>query len=321
MPKRTTHQVPVAEKIAKLRTWQKYPEWAVKGAVQNRNVKRGTLIGWRNQYSDPQLKHIRVPPDVGNRIREKGGGRKHRTTSYEFDVLSFYDNCAREGEIPSHASILSYCQNIPEFALKKDKSQHSWVREFIKRYKTHHSSKTNSNSASNYKVCQAEDAESDNDPIPVSPTNDTFTSDIMTQNTTVSDERTTPGNLEDTTADKQDIFHSHDIDSTISVNCSTPSPGQPESGSEDSSNDVSAASESDDSSNDGSAASESDDSNNDVSAASESSEPWCSNSDSETIHSKMILRSGKRKGCTTNSIVFTYEKVRDGYRPAFSITV
>ncbi|ETP45019.1 hypothetical protein F442_08507 [Phytophthora nicotianae P10297] len=115
----------------------------------------------------------------------------------------------------------------------------------------------------------------------------------MPQNTTVSDERTMPGNLEEGTADKQDILHPHDIDSTISVNRSTPSPGQPESGSEDSSNDVSAASESDDSSNY-------------VSAASESSEAWCSNSDSETVHSKMILRSGKRKGCTTNSIVFTY---------------
>ncbi|ETM00862.1 hypothetical protein L917_02468 [Phytophthora nicotianae] len=108
--------------MAKLRTWQKHPEWAVKDAVQNLNVKKGTLIGWRNQYSDPQLKHIRVPPDVGNRIREKGGGRKHRTTSYEFDVQSFYDNCAREGEIPSHASILSYCQNIPEFAIKRIKA-------------------------------------------------------------------------------------------------------------------------------------------------------------------------------------------------------
>ncbi|ETL47749.1 hypothetical protein L916_02533, partial [Phytophthora nicotianae] len=103
--------------------------------------------------------------------------------------------------------------------------------------------KTNSDPASNYKVCQAEDAESDNDPTLVSPTNDTFTAEITSQNTTVSDERTTPGNLEDATADKQDILHPHDIDSTISVNCSTPSPGQPESESDDSSNDVSTASE------------------------------------------------------------------------------
>ncbi|KAJ8579139.1 hypothetical protein ON010_g61 [Phytophthora cinnamomi] len=54
---------------------------------------------------------------------------------YERGVLEFFDNCANDGDILSHAAVLRYCKKLPAFAIKEEKSQRSWAGNFIKRYK------------------------------------------------------------------------------------------------------------------------------------------------------------------------------------------
>ncbi|ETK84277.1 hypothetical protein L915_10747 [Phytophthora nicotianae] len=75
-------------------------------------------------YSEPQLRHIRVPENMGIRIREISGGCKHKLSlPYELQVLEYFDNCISNGEVLIHAAVLVYRQQFPEFAIKKDKSQ------------------------------------------------------------------------------------------------------------------------------------------------------------------------------------------------------
>ena len=121
-----------------LRVWQQHPDWTPSVAAKTLNVNAQTLQGWRNKYSDKQLSHVTAPPNIGDRKRAKGGGRKRKMKPFEYGVLEWYDWHKSNGEAVTVADLLKHCTDIPEVAMMKESGRKSWARRFIERYKGFH---------------------------------------------------------------------------------------------------------------------------------------------------------------------------------------
>ncbi|GMF51503.1 unnamed protein product [Phytophthora fragariaefolia] len=128
--------VPESEIIKALNKWQTHrDEWGPCEASQHLKYPRGTLIGWRNKYSDPSLTKDPAPHRPANRLRTAGAGRKRKVPDYENSVLDYYTECIRQDGKVTNQDILSYCHTKPEFILKSDGAQNVWVSLVMARNK------------------------------------------------------------------------------------------------------------------------------------------------------------------------------------------
>ncbi|OWY93099.1 Cysteine protease [Phytophthora megakarya] len=82
-------QTPLREIIKKLKTWQSNPTWSAGKAAKELNTKKPTILAWKKKYW-ADLDRI---TDPGDRMRQPGGGRKHKMASFEWAVVEFYDSC------------------------------------------------------------------------------------------------------------------------------------------------------------------------------------------------------------------------------------
>lgn len=95
----------VKERWAAVQRWKRHPTWTKKDAVERLGVNRTSLGEWKDVYWDME----EPPATVGDRCRAKGGGRRYKFASYEFDAIQFYDRCLDEDKKVSKDMI---CEHI-----------------------------------------------------------------------------------------------------------------------------------------------------------------------------------------------------------------
>ncbi|ETP10604.1 hypothetical protein F441_13777 [Phytophthora nicotianae CJ01A1] len=90
---------------------------------------KGTLIGWRDQYSDRTLSKGPAPLRPANRLRAPGGGRKRKTLDCEGSVREYYAKSLRQDGRVRNADILAYCRTKKEFTgkVKSNGAQAVWM--------------------------------------------------------------------------------------------------------------------------------------------------------------------------------------------------
>lgn len=150
------------EKLAMLAEWR-VNGWNLTTAAKEMCVPRGTLSGWRKEYSDKSLITMNVPVENSGRERAKGAGRKVKAKEYERKALEYVDQCAIDGEAVTPASILEHCTRDSEFAALNPKTQRTRIRRFINRHSIT-SSLTGSNDINGDATIEAAD---DNAGLPV----------------------------------------------------------------------------------------------------------------------------------------------------------
>ncbi|ETI40835.1 hypothetical protein F443_13848 [Phytophthora nicotianae P1569] len=94
---------------------------------------KGTLIEWRDQYSDRTLSKDPAPLRPANRLRAPGGGRKRKALDCEGSVREYYAKSLRQDGRVRNADILAYCRTKKEFTgkVKSNGAQAVWVSRFI----------------------------------------------------------------------------------------------------------------------------------------------------------------------------------------------
>ncbi|KAJ8576336.1 hypothetical protein ON010_g2881 [Phytophthora cinnamomi] len=125
--------LPLKEKLVRLRRWRQHPEWSTEVAGKMLKVSKGTLSGWRKRYWDDLDRDFDAK--VGDRMCAKGGGRVHKLAPFELRVLEHYDKCLLEDGRCTPSDLLAYCSRIEVFARWKENTQKTWVRRFIDRYR------------------------------------------------------------------------------------------------------------------------------------------------------------------------------------------
>ncbi|GMF49350.1 unnamed protein product [Phytophthora fragariaefolia] len=127
MPERTL----VKDKWAAVQKWKQH-QWAVGKACRELGVKLPKLLVWKAAYWDAS----ELTEREGERYRARCAGRPHRLAPYELDVLRYYDGLLENSDVNKN-DIMFYCNTFPEFGNLKSRTQQSWVRRFMERYKRH----------------------------------------------------------------------------------------------------------------------------------------------------------------------------------------
>ncbi|POM75311.1 Cysteine protease family C48 [Phytophthora palmivora] len=116
--KQWCNNLTLEEKLEKLRTWRDHPEWCVCTAARELNAATVSLFGWKKQYWE--ILDTKVDSKDAARKRAKGGGRRHKMYSYEWEAMAYYDDC--DGKC-SRADLLKHCRRIKDFAILNDNTQ------------------------------------------------------------------------------------------------------------------------------------------------------------------------------------------------------
>ncbi|ETP38802.1 hypothetical protein F442_13685 [Phytophthora nicotianae P10297] len=116
--------------IKALKTWQcNREQWGPTEASRKLGYPKGTLIGWRDQYSDRTLSKDPAPLRPANRLRAPGGGRKRKALDCEGSVREYYAKSLRQDGRVRNADILAYCRTKKEFTgkVKSNGAQAVWM--------------------------------------------------------------------------------------------------------------------------------------------------------------------------------------------------
>ncbi|GMF23045.1 unnamed protein product [Phytophthora fragariaefolia] len=133
-PEGRRKDVPESEIIDTLKKLQIHrDEWEPCEASRQLKYPRGTLIGWRNKYSDPSLSKDPAPLIPRNRLGAAGAGRKRKVPDYESSVLDYYTKGIRQNGKVTNQYIFSYCRTKPELIINSDGAQNVWSPAAAKR--------------------------------------------------------------------------------------------------------------------------------------------------------------------------------------------